>query len=168
MPPQGNPGIPQRNPYQNGQGNPGGEEPVNSRKEAWDAQYRQNHWSNQPENRNGQSAVPQGNPEQRGAFSGMPQEAVEKPEEVEFVPYENAGMSEEQPVEKISVEPIIVENEEDAGILLEAAEEVLKKEEKDGKAAEGAAETLAEDKAEKAEEKETAEAAGETETINEE
>ena len=95
----------------------------------------------------------------------MPQEAVEKPEEVEFVPYENVGMSEEQPVEKISVEPVIVKNEEDAGILLEAAEEVLKKEEKDGEAA---TEILAEDMEEKAEEKETAEAAGEAETIKEE
>lgn len=130
MPPQGNPGIPQRNPYQNGQGNPGGDESVNSRKEAWDAQYRRSHWSNQPENRNGQSAVPQGNPEQRGAFSGMPQEVVEKPEETEFVPYENMELSEKQPVETSSAEPIIVDNEQDAGIVLEAAEEVLKQEEK--------------------------------------
>lgn len=127
MPPQGNGGIPQRNPYQNGQG-PEGQ--PNSRKEAWDAQYRRNHWSNQPENRNGQSAVPQNSEAQRGAFSGIPQEVVERPEEADFVPYENMELPEKEPVEMSSAEPIIVDNEQDAGIVLEAAEEALKQEEK--------------------------------------
>ncbi len=90
----GQPGGPQGNPYQNGsgQGPQSTGEPANSRKEAWDAQYRQNHWSNQAENQsqgnlhpsmqpgipqenpyqNGQPGAPQGNPYQNGR-PGMPQ-----------------------------------------------------------------------------------------------
>ena len=222
----GNPGMPQGNPYQNGQpraaqrnpyqngnnqGSYNSEEPVNSRKEAWDAQYRQNHWSNQPENQpqgtpyengnpgaaqgnpyqngnpgmpqgnpyqdgqlgapqgspypNGRPGIPQGNPYQngmpagmpepadlqedkaphtdpnaggrfmeqenagqRGAFSGALQEAIEKPEEQTFVPYENA----EKPEEAAGIsESVIVDNEQDAEIVLEAAVEALKLEESD-------------------------------------
>ena len=222
----GQPGAAQRNPYQNGnnQGSYNSEEPVNSRKEAWDAQYRQNHWSNQPENQpqgtpyengnpgaaqgnpyqngnpgipqgnpyqngnpgipqgnpyqdgqlgapqgspypNGRPGIPQGNPYQngmpagmpepadlqedkaphadpnaggrfmepenagqRGAFSGALQEAIEKPEEQTFVPYENA----EKPEEAAGIsESVIVDNEQDAEIVLEAAVEALKLEEND-------------------------------------
>ena len=137
--PQGNPyqngqpgGVPQGNPYQNGQpggapqGNPyqnpgqGPEEQRNSRKEAWDAQYRQNHWSNQA------GAMPPG-----GAFSGVPQEILEKPQEPGLVPYEEPGKPEAQDI-------LIVDNEQDAGIVLEAAAEALKLEEAGAKEAEEA------------------------------
>ncbi len=164
--PQGNPyqngqpgpGVPQGNPYQNGQpdgaarnnpyqsGSQGTEEPRNSRKEAWDAQYRQNHWSNQAENRtqpqgnpyqNGQpgAGTPQGNPYQNGipgAFSGVPQDIVEKPEDREFEPYEKPEMPKEKPVAEAEnvQESAIVDNEQDAEIVLEAAVEALKQEEK--------------------------------------
>lgn len=73
----------------------------------------------------------------------MPQEAVEKPEEPEFTPYEDAGISEipeRGPEEKNISEPIIVDNEQDAGIVLEAAEEILKQEEKMEETAEAVSE----------------------------
>ena len=144
--PQGNPyqngqpgGVPQGNPYQNGQpgdapqGNPyqnlgqGPEEQRNSRKEAWDAQYRQNHWSNQAE------AMPPG-----GAFSGVPQEILEKPQEPGLVPYEEPGKPE---VQAEAQDILIVDNEQDAGIVLEAAEEALKLEEAGAKEAEKASDS---------------------------
>ena len=144
--PQGNPyqngqpgGVPQGNPYQNGQpggapqGNPyqnlgqGPEEQRNSRKEAWDAQYRQNHWSNQAE------AMPPG-----GAFSGVPQEILEKPQETGLVPYEEPGKPE---VQAEAQDILIVDNEQDAGIVLEAAEEALKLEEAGAKEAEKASDS---------------------------
>ena len=149
----------QENPYQNGQGPDG---VTNSRKEAWDAQYRQNHWSNQPENRNGQSGMgmnPQGNPYQngqltnpqgnpgtqprenqmqRGAFSGILQEAVEKSEEIVFEPYEKVEMPESRPEHNNISEPIMADSGEDAKIVLEAAEEVVKMEERSGESSETA------------------------------
>ncbi len=65
---------------------------------------------------------------QRGAFSGALQEAIEKPEEQTFVPYENA----EKPEEAAGIsESVIVDNEQDAEIVLEAAVEALKLEEND-------------------------------------
>ena len=160
MNPQGNQGMPtQENPYQNGQGPDG---VTNSRKEAWDAQYRQNHWSNQQENRNGQSGMgmnPQGNPYQngqltnpqgnpgtqpqenqmqRGAFSGILQEAVEKSEEIVFEPYEKVEMPESRPEHNNISEPIMADSGEDAKIVLEAAEEVVKMEERSGESSETA------------------------------
>ncbi len=205
--PQGNQGMPQGGSYGNDQGgafqtNPyqsggqGAEETRNSRKEAWDAQYRQNHWSNQAGNQSkpqpnpyqsgmpnpgvapqgnpywnnqpGQRA-PQGNPYQdgrlnvpqggpggngmpggiqnpqgqppgvpgpdgkaeaalgtqgaKGAFSGVPQEIVERAEEQSFVPYEDIQ------------EPAIVDNEKDAEIVLEAAVEALEKKNENADAA---------------------------------
>ena len=132
-------GVPQGNPYQNGQpggapqGNPyqnlgqGPEEQRNSRKEAWDAQYRQNHWSNQAE------AMPPG-----GAFSGVPQEILEKPQETGLVPYEEPGKPE---VQAEAQDILIVDNEQDAGIVLEAAEEALKLEEAGAKEAEKASDS---------------------------
>lgn len=87
---------------------------------------------------------------QRGAFSGALQEAIEKPEDQDFVPYENAEKPEESAANEIkpeSEEPIkgsetaepkedmesaIVDNEQDAEIVLEAAVEVLKEEENKG------------------------------------
>ena len=87
---------------------------------------------------------------QRGAFSGALQEAIEKPEGQDFVPYENSEKPEEaaaqeirpKPEEQIKVsetaeqkedmESIVVDNEQDAEIVLEAAVEVLKEEENKG------------------------------------
>lgn len=123
MPPQGNPGMPGRNPYQNGEGFQGADNTGNSRKEAWDAQYRQNHWSNQPVN---QPPAPQGNPGGSGAFSGVPQNVVEETERTDFVPYEKIEIREETPETNDAPEPHIVDSEQDAGIVLEAAEEVIR------------------------------------------
>ncbi len=95
MPPQGNPVVPVRNPYQDGQSIPGPEN-TNRRKEEWDARYRQNHWSNQADNEQEDRREPM----PRGAFSGMPQEVLEKLEE------------------------------QDAEIVLEAAEKALEQGEK--------------------------------------
>ena len=138
QPPQGNQGLSQRNPYQNGMpvgpapGNMGPssrenpyqnvrpEEPMSSRKEAWDAQYRQNHWSNQPENRQ---------PMQRGVFSGIPQDVVEREEKTESAPYEKAEIKKEAPEQNGVSEPFILDSEQDAGIVLEAAKEIIKLEE---------------------------------------
>ena len=152
--PSGSPGIaPRENPYQGG----GPEEAPNSRKEAWEAQYRQNHWSNQPGNQpqapqgnpyesgtpsdlvpggqdllppQGSQRIPLGNPYQNGAFSGVPQDVVERAEKTDFVPYEKIERKEEASEHKGISEPLIVDSEQDAGIVLEAAEEVLKLEER--------------------------------------
>ena len=192
----GQPGAPQGNPYQNGNGqgpqNTG--EQANSRKEAWDAQYRQNHWSNQAENQpqgdlyqNGQPGMPQGNPYQNGMLGGMPkpvnqqaeptgqreaagpdaggkpgepensgprgtfsgalQESIEKSQDQSFVPYESPEKQEEAAGQETKAKPqgqaeipeaviqkevpesAIVDNEQDAEIVLEAAVKVLKEEE---------------------------------------
>ena len=125
--PQGNQGIPQRNPYQNAQGVQGPENSGNSRKEAWDAQYRQNHWANQPDNGN----VQPGNMP-RGSFSGIQQEDLEKPADA-FLPYEPLKKPESKPEpeqDEHTMENTFVENEQDAGIVLEAAEKVVETEEK--------------------------------------
>ena len=167
MPPHGNQGIPQGNPYQNGTpagsvpGNPGAapqgnpyqngrpEGPLNSRKEAWDAQYRQNHWSNQTENQlpgdsappqgnscqNGRPPIPQENPYQNGMLGRAPQfgEAALNERTVpadQEIPVQRGAFS-GVPQEVLGeAELLIVDNEQDAGILLEAAEEVMRLEEK--------------------------------------
>lgn len=66
-----------------------------------------------------------------GAFSGVPQEILEKPQEPGLVPYEEPGKPEAQDI-------LIVDNEQDAGIVLEAAAEALKLEEAGAKEAEEA------------------------------
>lgn len=125
--PQGNQGIPQRNPYQNGQGFQGPENAGNRRKEEWDAQYRQNHWTNQPDNGNSRSGnIP------RGAFSGMPQDTLEKPEDT-FAPYMTVEKPESKPElgqDENTSEKVIADKEQDAEIVLEAAEKVMEMEEK--------------------------------------
>lgn len=134
MPPQGNPGMPGRNPYQSGGGFSGTDNTGSSRKEAWDAQYRQNHWSNQPGNQPPvppeNPGMPQKNPYRNGAFSGVPQEIVEGTEKREPLPGEKMEIKEEAVEQKEVSEPHIVDSEQDAGIVLEAAEEVVKLEEK--------------------------------------
>lgn len=161
--PSGSPGIaPRENPYQSG----GPEEAPNSRKEAWEAQYRQNHWSNQPGNQpqvsqgnpyesgtlsgsipggqellppQGNQRIPEGNPYQNGAFSGVPQDVVERAEKTDFVPYEKMEIKGEALEHKEISEPLIVDSVQDAGIVLEAAEEVLKLEERTEEMPESAA-----------------------------
>ena len=77
----------------------------------------------------------------QGAFSGVLQDAVERPEEQSFEGYEKAEKPEEQQGQEAlpdavnpeetaeSSEMIIVDNEQDAEIVLEAAQEALKEKE---------------------------------------
>lgn len=73
-------------------------------------------------------------PVQRGAFSGVPQDAVGEAEKTDFVPYEKMEIKEEapenQPERRDMPELAIVDSEQDAGIVLEAAETVVKLEER--------------------------------------
>lgn len=123
MGPQGNPGspgMPQNNPYQNGQGP---ENPLNNRKEAWDAQYRQNHWSSK-------QGVPQNN---FGPFQGNPggPQGGQVPQPQEN-PYQN-GVLGRMPVptaEEVPSDAVIVDNEQDAEIVLEAARKAIRQEDK--------------------------------------
>ena len=144
MPPQGNPyenrmpmgpvpggpGMqgPQGKPYENGM--PAGQLPGGSGMQVPQGNPYQNGMPTGPVPGSPGMQAPQGNPYQNGAFSGVPQDVVERAEKTDFVPYEKIERKEEASEHKGISEPLIVDSEQDAGIVLEAAEEVLKLEER--------------------------------------
>ncbi len=139
--PQGNAGreMPPQSPYQNGQPWSGKKD----RQTAWDAQYRQDHWLNQPNPyQNGmpmgqpnpyQNGMPAGQPEGkeagerqnersgfsvRGEFSGVLKDVVEQTDQPEFVPYEDFNKTEDRELEAITAEG----NRKDEPEIVTAAE----------------------------------------------
>ena len=115
-----------------------------SRKDAWDAQYKQNHWTNQQGQANSQQVplqeqssgqMKQGNPYQNGVyqgpqgiFSGVPTQNIERPaQKVEFTPYTQPlqdAVNEPVPQQKSVNEPISVESEIDEQPNQEITEDV--------------------------------------------